>query len=98
MTKKKLNKEVKFLRKLVQDQSEQIILLMKQLPNYTQTITIPSVFTSPCQHEYPNPWMATVPPNCKKCGQQADIYSVTYATGNVDSTMTAKLVPGTFTT
>ena len=30
-----------------------------------------------CQHDYPSPWMATVPPHCKKCGQQAQSVQVT---------------------
>lgn len=29
-------------------------------------ITNPAI--QPCTHEYPNPWMGTVPPSCKKCG------------------------------
>lgn len=29
------------------------------------------------QHQYPFPWGAITPPNCKKCGKAADTYTVT---------------------
>jgi hypothetical protein len=45
------------------------------------TIFIPSVWEyDPCVHEYPNPWMATIPPSCKKCGKQAPTWTVTCST------------------
>lgn len=31
-------------------------------------------------HEYPNPWNGTVPPFCKKCGQQAPDFGPTWTT------------------
>lgn len=32
------------------------------------------------EHEYPNPWFATIPPHCKKCGQQAPSNNIIYGT------------------
>lgn len=29
-----------------------------------------------CEHEYPNPWHAIIPPACKKCGLQARTFNV----------------------
>jgi hypothetical protein len=31
-----------------------------------------------CQHEYPSPWLGTMPPNCLKCGQPAGWGGATY--------------------
>lgn len=48
------------------------------------TINLPSVWTidpNTCQHEYPNPWFATVPPPCKKCGTVSNPYVVTCDSG-----------------
>lgn len=36
-----------------------------------------------CQHEYPQPWFGTVPPNCKKCGQNMSVPTVTCGTYSV---------------
>ena len=30
-----------------------------------------------CQHEYPNPWFGITAPSCKKCGQIAQIPTIT---------------------
>lgn len=36
-----------------------------------------------CQHEYPNPWMSTLPPACKKCGLAAsNWFAITSSAGN----------------
>jgi len=32
--------------------------------------------------EYPSPWHATIPPNCKKCGKQGKQYKITCATNS----------------
>lgn len=37
-----------------------------------------------CDHEYPFPWGATIPPFCKKCGKQAeDIWGTWTETGDI---------------
>jgi hypothetical protein len=50
---------------------------MKTIPDAPNYLYTPN--TNMCQHEYPNPWMGVVPPNCTKCGQKAISY-VTYST------------------
>jgi hypothetical protein len=40
-----------------------------------------------CEHEYPSPWFATIPPNCIKCGQKGPHYVVTCET-------TTRIPPG----
>lgn len=32
---------------------------------------VPYTLVDICQHEYPSPWMATIPPSCIKCGKSA---------------------------
>ena len=36
-------------------------------------------------HDYPNPWHSITSPFCKKCGQQAPDYGITYMTSGVDT-------------
>lgn len=65
------------LERRIKDVEKRLDELEKtKIPN----ISIPSVFSSPCQHEYPNPWYGTVPPNCIKCGQMKYPLTVTYTT------------------
>ena len=79
------DEQITILKKLVEAQETLIAELRKQIP--TQTVSIPSIWPlhpqyappwqQSCQHEYPNPWMATVPPTCKKCGISAPSYTIT---------------------
>lgn len=64
-----LKEQIELLKKLVSSQ-EQLIAEMRKNTTWP-VVSIPSIWTTPCQHEYPNPWFGTVQPNCKKCGQQA---------------------------
>lgn len=84
------NKQVKFLEQRVKDlealiAAQKLIIETYKLLNPISTICVP--YTSPtpiCEHQYPNPWMATVPPHCVKCGQQAPQYNFhcgTYSNG-----------------
>lgn len=74
-----IKEQNELLKQVIETQKELIQELRKNQP----IISIPSVWTVPCQHEYPTPWYGTVPPHCKKCGQQAPSYTVT-CTSNVD--------------
>lgn len=83
-----LKKQIEALEKLLSIKDKIIEDLEKRLQNqniqitpYTET-TVSPFLVEVCQHEYPFPWNATIPPNCKKCGQQAQPYVVTYGTGN----------------
>jgi hypothetical protein len=69
-----LKEQVDILKKLVETQE----LLIQEMRKNTPYVSIPSVWTvDPCQHEYPNPWMGTVPPSCRKCGKQAEMTTFT---------------------
>ena len=61
---------------------EKNLLLEQQL----NPVRIVSQWES-CQHDYPNPWGATVPPTCKKCGKQASSYTITSTNGVANFTM-----------
>lgn len=65
MTKKELLEQVEFLKSR--------ILFLESLHRLNSHITVTP--NSACEHEYPNPWMATIPPNCKKCGKQAAFFT-----------------------
>lgn len=38
-------------------------------------------------HDYPSPWMATIPPNCKRCGKQASNWAITLCTNGTSKTV-----------
>lgn len=87
MKKKEL---LQLIRKLEQrvDQLEKSLAesrrVSDQLLPIGPTVFIPSVWEiDPCVHEYPSPWLATVPPSCKKCGKQAaPNWAITCSTSN----------------
>ena len=43
-----------------------------------------------CDHVYPNPWMATIPPSCTKCGRQAPHYGPTWTVTSHTTTGTSE--------
>jgi hypothetical protein len=43
-----------------------------------------------CFHDYPTPWFGTVPPACKKCGQQAPSYGPWYTISSSSGVITIK--------
>lgn len=45
---------------------------------YTSPMPFIPYYTILCEHEYPSPWLATVPPPCNKCGLIAEGLGVTY--------------------
>lgn len=87
-TKKELEKRILELEKQVKNYDFMIELIQRQLdnqqplyPNYP-TITIGQ---DVCEHDYPNPWHSVEPPHCKKCGEQAPKFEITFGntTGDV---------------
>jgi hypothetical protein len=81
MKKKELLEMIRQLEKRV-DELERKNTNTQFIPPMPQ-VFIPSVWEiDPCVHEYPNPWMATIPPSCKKCGKQAPTWTVTCSTSN----------------
>lgn len=47
---------------------------------YTSPMPFIPYYTILCEHEYPSPWLATVPPPCNKCGLIAEGLGTTYTT------------------
>jgi len=73
-----LKEKIELLQKIIDTQAQLIQEMRKTNP--LPVVSIPSVWTTPvqqCQHEYPSPWLGTVPPPCKKCGQVGLGYTVT---------------------
>ena len=70
---KALKEQNELLKQFIETQKQLIEEIIKH--QFAPFVSIPSVWQ--CQHEYPFPWHATIPPNCKKCGQQAPSYTVT---------------------
>jgi hypothetical protein len=70
-----LKEKVELLQKIIDTQAQLIQEMRKANP--LPVISIPSIWSVPCQHEYPSPWFGTVPPACKKCGEMAPAYTVT---------------------
>lgn len=72
---KKLNpKQVQ----MIKDHLQQVFT--KQTPDYTQSdciIATSDVCIDGNLHNYPSAWFGTVPPNCQKCGKQAELYDAT---------------------
>lgn len=72
------------IKRILKEQND-LLKRLVELQEKTQNIPRstwpqqPSIYgpTVICQHEYPNPWGATVPPFCIKCGHQAPSYVVT---------------------
>lgn len=71
------------LLKIIELQDE-IIRLKNQVVIQPQPYVVnpfiyrpPDLCTDGGFHEYPSPWMSTTPPNCKKCGQQAQSNHIT---------------------
>lgn len=62
-----LKEKIELLQKIVDTQAQLIQEMRKSVP--LPYVSIPSVWSVPCHHEYPFPWFGTVPPACKKCGQ-----------------------------
>ena len=81
-------------------------------PEVNSPVTIPYIQPAPypwpninpmnpiiitCQHEYPNPWLGTVPPSCLKCGQQAQSAGPIFVTGtNIGGGVQGNLVATEF--
>lgn len=80
-----LKEQIELLKKLVSTQDLLIAEMRKSIP----FISIPSIWTTPavCLHEYPNPWGSTVPPHCKKCGQQAQSGTIYGGHGGASGTV-----------
>ena len=57
-------------------QENEFLKSLVSLKGKEEPLLFPSVQTYPigCVHQYPNPWFATTPPNCIKCGQPAYNY------------------------
>lgn len=92
MSKNILKEQVKELEKLLQLKDRRIKELEDMISNSimfpkTQngSISVPSQWTI-CEHEYPSPWMGTVPPHCTKCGRQAVSFFTITSANNNDST------------
>lgn len=91
MKKKELFDLIKNLENQVLILKSEVDLLKIQLqgkqdrPNYMPSVwpfaeTTPDLCSDGGQHDYPNPWFATIPPSCKKCGKQSLGYTVSYTT------------------
>lgn len=52
------------------------IMIMKQAP----LLQDPNACIDQFGHDYPNPWFGTIPPMCRKCGKQATMPFIRYAT------------------
>lgn len=80
-----LEKKLKLLKEIKEYENKSNLIGDKINP---EPIDSPFIFKNEyCNHEYPNPWMGTIAPFCKKCGQQADNFVIwTSATGDVDTT------------
>lgn len=80
MTKRELEKRVKdlqaevdFLRTLItfkKDQVQEPVMIPATWP-YRPTYIDSNMCTDGQFHDYPNPWLGTQPPACRKCGKQS---------------------------
>lgn len=84
----------KELYTLIQELQQKVALLEAQMyGKQDREITLPSVWpwsqpaispidlcTDGQHHEYPFPWHSTAPAPCKKCGKQAQTYTITCST------------------
>lgn len=69
LKKKQLLEMIKTLEERIEKLEKRSIVITSDWPK-VETITLPFIQTTDaCDHEYPNPWHAVVPPPCKKCGK-----------------------------
>lgn len=72
--------EVKSDKQIISELEEKVKKLELELgveraKNGLNTLVIKYPYdTNQCLHEYPMPWLGTVPPTCKKCGKSAGTY------------------------
>ena len=67
--------------KVIELQAEIIRLKTPYITN-PFTYVQPDLCTDGSFHNYPSPWMATVPPSCTKCGKQAVNHTLVTCTNN----------------
>ena len=79
MTKAELKKLIDTLQGVIEEQRK--IIEDLKTNSVSNVNVVPFIKTEICQHEYPMPWYGTVPPNCKKCGQQAPQFTITCSNG-----------------
>lgn len=77
MTKKELQDQIEFLKARIH--------FLESLHRASPNVISSQWSTDNCidlsGHDYPNPWFATIPPHCKKCGKQAPSMQITCDTG-----------------
>lgn len=80
-----MNDDNKTLKEMLVEIARRLEAIEKELAmlksSMITTVTVTSEANDACSrygHVYPNPWHATVPPPCSRCGLLADSMYITY--------------------